>query len=410
MGGKVTCGFLFHPYFGPTLKEGALFKLLDENKELYVTFFDNTKENRWDPKKHIQYNRQFLCPTLVTTTYKERYIKAVQDDYVNILFKDYPTMKYSFINWEYEPWAEFHTSPSPQKTAHCFCDLCKASFRKWAGLKDDLPLDNETILKQYYVKWRNFRNYQDGQVHIIIGDALADIGKEAIFYSGTHQRSYWKAAGEAKYKVFLGCPGNPPADRFWQKNMDSAMDFFRKNTRHRNIMGQRFIFQPSTYSWSINRENGWLTCNVLSHDGFIHPQTWKTQVIRTLASLHGGIDLQNPLEMVAGIRYYVGEATRMIAKYEKFFTEGTRQDDSVESADIAYPDVLVLTLNDERLVMLFNESPKEKEVRIVNRSLPERSRGFSFYDGKEIDAVRECKISIPAHDVAVIHIHQGKVE
>ena len=85
-----------------------------------------------------------------------------------------------------------------------------------------------------------------------------------------------------------------------------------------------------------------------------------------MASLHGGLDLQNPLEMVSGIRYYIGEGTRLIAKYEKLFTDGKRQDNLAVSNEINYPNLLVLTNGNERLVLAFNEGSKPQKVSIRN--------------------------------------------
>lgn len=402
-GGQVTCGFLFHPYFGPKVKESELFKLMDRNKELYATFFDGSKENGWNSKKHAQFNNQFFCPTLISSKYKKAFMRTIRDDMQKIFFKDYPNQKYTFINWEYEPWAELHNPMFKNMPAHCFCSHCKENFRRWAKIPDSVKLDNQTIYRKYYAEWRDFRYHMDGKVHEIIGDALESIGKTAIFYTGAGQKGYWLAAAKAKFLPFPGCPGNPPADSHWQKNMDDLYDFFQKNTIHRKIIGQRFIFTPSTYSWNVNRANGWLKAAVLSHDGILHPETWKMQLIRVMASLHGGLDLQNPLEMISGIRYYIGEATRLIAKYERLFTEGTRQDNLAVSKEIRYPNLLVLTHSKERLVLAFNEGARPLKVSIRNLKLPENARAYSFYEGKQYPA-GQLTITIPANDVAAFHI------
>ncbi|MBO5725157.1 MAG: hypothetical protein J6S58_10050, partial [Lentisphaeria bacterium] len=182
MGGNVTCGFLFHPYFGPKFKNSAVYKLMDQNKELYATFFDNSKEDRWDPKKHTQFNKQFFCHTLATTKYASALAKAVKDDYINIIFKDYPNQKYTFINWEYNPWAELQNKAETNQPAHCFCLHCKEAFRKWAKLPASEKLDNQTIFRKYYVPWQTFRYEMDAKAHKLFSDAIASAGKEVIFY------------------------------------------------------------------------------------------------------------------------------------------------------------------------------------------------------------------------------------
>ena len=404
MGGNVTCGFLFHPYFGPKLKNGAVFKLMDQNKELYATFFDNSREARWDPKKHTQFNKQFFCHTLATTKYAKEFARAVREDYVNIIFKDYPNQKYTFINWEYNPWAELQNKAEHNQPAHCFCTHCKENFRKWAKLPAAEKLDNQTIFRKYYAPWQKFRYELDAKAHKLFADAIRSVGKEIIFYSNTSQKGYWDAAKDVKHTLFLGCPGNPTADRVWQRHLDDTMAYFRNNTIHRKIIGQRFIFMPSTYSWSVNRPVGYLKCIVLSNDGFIHAPSWKTQLIRVMASLHGGLDLQNPLEMVAGVRHYVGEATRLIGTYEDLFVKGIRKDSLASSKEIAYPDLLVLTLGNERLLLAFNEFPTPKKVTILNKGLAKGAKGKSFYDGKTFADPSRITVTIPGWDVVAIHI------
>ena len=402
-GGQVTCGFLFHPYFGPKLKNSSLFRLMNANKELYATFFDGSKENGWNSKKHAQFNNQFFCPTLISTKYKAAFVKTIKEDMLNIFFKDYPTQKYTFINWEYEPWAELYKPSYKNMPAHCFCDHCKANFRKWAKIPASVKLDNQTLYRKYYQAWRDFRYYMDGKIHGIIGDALESIGKRAIFYTGSGQKGYWRAAAKAKFLPFPGSPGNPPADSSWQKHLDDLYKFFTTETIHKKLMGQRFIFSPTTYSWGVNKTKGYLKSHVHSHDGFLHPETWKSQLLRVMASFHGGLDIQNPLEMISGIRYYIGEATRLIAKHEKLFTDGVRKDDLAVSKEIKYPNLLVLTHGKERMVLAFNEGSKPLKVTLKHLGLPKNAKAFSFYEGKSYPAAQQT-ITIPASDVAAIYI------
>ena len=143
----------------------------------------------------------------------------------------------------------------------------------------------------------------------------------------------------------------------------------------------------------------------MSNDGFIHPESWKTQSIRLFAALQGGYDLQNPLELVSGIKYYVGEATRMAAKYEKIFWNGKRNDKLASSKEIAYPDLLVMEHGKERLVMLFNEGDSPKRVTIKNLKLAGQKKAFAYYGNKFLGDPASFTITIPAKDAEVIHIY-----
>ena len=142
----------------------------------------------------------------------------------------------------------------------------------------------------------------------------------------------------------------------------------------------------------------------MSDDGYVHPETWKGETLRILATLQGGLDFQNPLVMVGGIKYYVGEATGFIAKYENLFYYGKRNDKLAVSKEIAYPDLLVLEHDGERLVLLFNESETPKQVTVKSTGLLSGQKGKACYSGRTFDKPENITLTVPANDVEVIHI------
>ncbi len=406
-GGTLMLGYLNHPIWGSKLPDGAVTQLFRDHPDLFCLYFNGERrtEHLLNGKILAHKLRIQFCPSLITGKYANDFYKAVQTDYRNFFFKDYPDTKYVFLNWEQEPWTgTIYTRSTDPSQAFCFCPLCKDAFRKWAKLSANADLSNESIFKNYYDQWRAFRYSQDAAIHAIVVKAIQDMGKTVFFYSWSNHFGYWEAAKDIPYYVFLGCPGNATADRRQQISMDEYMTFHKGKLGRRNIVGQRFVFFPQTYGWNTEQKEGWLKFNVMSEDGYIQPKTWKGQTIRILATLQGGLDLQNPLEMVSGIKYYVGEATRMISEYEKIFHDGVRNDKLAKSKEFAYPDMLVLTLGKERLVLLFNETDKPKTVTVRNLSLQGGEKAKAYYADKTFPNAAEITLTIPANDVEAVHI------
>ena len=404
-GGTQMFGYLNHPIWGARVKDGGVMRLFRKHPDLYAEYFTGKRRGEEDRNAPAHTWKFQFCPSLVLSRYKAEFSDAVKEDYRNFFFKAYPDAKYVFLNWEQEPWtgSVYEKSSNPEN-AFCFCGLCKENFRKWAKLPADADLSNQTIFKNYYEPWRKFRYSQDAGVHRIVVDAIRSLGKQVMFYSWSNHFGYWEAAEGIPYTVFLGCPGNGTADRRQQISMDEYMKFHKGKMKRSHIVGQRFVFFPQTYGWNTEQKEGWLKFNVMSDDGYVHPETWKGETLRILATLQGGLDFQNPLEMVGGIKYYVGEATRIIAKYENLFYYGKRNDKLAVSKEIAYPDLLVLEHDGERLVLLFNESGTPKQVTVKSTGLLSGQKGKACYSGRTFDKPENITLTVPANDVEVIHI------
>ncbi len=404
-GGKLIMGYLNHPIWGSKLLDGEVTRLFRDHPELFCLYYTGERKTNLDPNIAAHKLEIKFCPSLVNGKYRQEFYQAVLEDHRNFFFKDYPQAEYVFLNWEQEPWTgNIYTKSTNPTGAFCFCPLCKEQFREYAKLPPDADLSNENLFRNYYEQWRSFRYTQDAATHAIVTRAIQDLGKKVYFYSWSNHFGYWEAAKDIPYNVFLGCPGNGTADRRQQRAMDEYMKFHQGKLGRKNITGQRFIFFPQTYGWKTDKAEGWLKFNVMSEDGYIHPETWKWQLIRILATQQGGCDLQNPLEMVSGCKYYIGEATRMVAQYENIFYDGQRNDVLAVSEQIAYPDLLVLTLENERLVLLFNESEEPKTVTVRNLSLTGNETARAFYADTALPQAGEFSITIPASDVEVVHI------
>ena len=204
--------------------------------------------------------------------------------------------------------------------------------------------------------------------------------------------------------IFSNCPGSPAADGYQQKHLDKMMAMLRDKAGmdRSKVMGQRFSFY---YYYHIKAPHEfWKRWTVLSPSGYVEPKSWKTQILRVVAAFGMGIDLQNSFECSGGMLYWIGEATRILATYEDLFHEGER-DDSLAAYDaLEYPHILVLKRGPERLVLLFNEGDQPQPVTLRNRDGQTRQDATVFGTAQKPDAPAEVRLTIPAQDVAVVHI------
>jgi hypothetical protein len=253
-------------------------------------------------------------------------------------------------------------------------------------------------MQRWRTEWLGFRDWQDGEIQRRMAGVCHALGRQYMTYSWSSNDGFWAACKDKIDVAFAGCPGNSVADSHYQKGLDEFAGGFRERTGLKRALGQRFVFFHD-----VNKD-GW-QAQVLSHDGFVQPKSWKTQVLRVVAALGGGVDLQNSFEFVAGLRYWLGEATRIISEFEPLFWEGERADDLATCDGLAYPNVLVLRRSDERLVLLFNEAPTPVVVTLRNRDVPAGQTATVYGTDVRTDTPAEMRLTVPAEDVAVVHFH-----
>lgn len=94
----------------------------------------------------------------------------------------------------------------------------------------------------------------------------------------------------------------------------------------------------------------------------------------------------------------------MISAYEKIFHDFVRNDKLAESKDIAYPDMLVLTLGKERLALLFNETDKPKTVTVRNLSLQGGEKAKAYNADKTFPNAAAFTLTVPPNDAEAVHI------
>ena len=121
-------------------------------------------------------------------------------------------------------------------------------------------------------------------------------------------------------------------------------------------------------------------------------------VLRLLATYRIGIDICNVDSCLGGIDYYIGEATRAAADLEEFFLKGKREDAFHGIKNMAYPDMLGLTLGKKRMLLLFNDKQKSRKVTL---SLKKGEKARAYYSSKTYSAGNHT-LTIPAENAEIL--------
>lgn len=298
-------------------------------------------------------------------------------------------------------WADFeHPVLTPDgKGSGGFTDRNKEAFRQWAGLPEDADLSDANIVGSYRSQWEAFRHQQDARIIGKMRQMWSSKGFPFMLYSQGGNRLLWNELKGRIDIAFPGTPGDHPADSYYQKLLDDAAKRFRQEQDFPMVIGQRFP-PRLTGQWYP----GMGFCKPLSHDGFAHPRSWKSQVIRVVAAMGGGIDLTHAQGWGGGSLYYIGEATRLISAFEPLFWDGERADDLAASEQIKYPNLLVLKLGKERLVLLFNEGEEPLSVVLENKRLAPGQVATVFETDIRTNNPAKMKVTVPPEDCVVVHI------
>lgn len=400
-GGIVALGFGNYPLHGDRLgAEGALGQLLRSKPESQAKFFNGTSD--W--AKRGQY-----CPSFATGAGAAEFKEAVKKDISLMMhggkgtkFFGAPNAAIYWTDWEEDPWMSVKGSSEPARSgdgSYCFCKRCKEDFRNCAKLPPEADLSDDAIFKNHKLEWKAFRNELDGRVNGLTREACNELGMQYMLYSGAHQRQFFEACKDKVDKVFIGMPGEGRAVGDRQKRFDDTMTFFREKVGMRSVVGQ--LFASSIASGILDgkpQPASWMK------DGFIDAKSLKPQILRLVASFHGGVDLNSAVERCAGQLYYIGEAARIISEHEELFTEGERADYLAESAQIKYPALLVLKKDKERLVLLFNEGDSPLRISLKNKDLEPGLEAEIVGVGRAPGSPEIIELTVAPNDVAVVHI------
>ncbi|MFH2067956.1 MAG: hypothetical protein ABII89_00615 [Candidatus Omnitrophota bacterium] len=398
---KANSKFILWPHINMPLNYGVNLSGASDNYHdwlvkhpaAHARFYNDTPQ--WGTNDATGYA---YCTQYVLTDDDGSFDTAVRDDYTALLAdvtdKDNHPLPVDtvFLDWEY-----YNINPDGTGT-HCFCDRCKTAFRTYANLPADLNLTDQALVEQYREKWLAFRNFQDSEIQKKITEICHALGKKYMVYSWAHNSGFWDNCRGKIDIPFPGYPGFNPAGSHLQKTLDDQATYYGELGFKNNIVGQQFQFLRDV------SKDGWKNVAISSHSGLVEPQNWKSQILRIVTAFHGGVDLSEGTDVLcAGVRYWIGEATRILAEYENLFARGERADALASSGQIAYPNLLVLKKGNERLVLLFNEGDKPLPVVLANAETGSGQTARIYGTGRVLQP-EKMNLVIPANDVTIVHI------
>jgi len=368
--------------------DGAFGRLMLDEPEARARYFNDGLE--WTV------NRQF-CRSFVTGKGAAAFKAAVRKDIALMLhggtekYIGFPKAYYYFVDWEQLPWQSHNV-----KHPFCFCQNCKNAFRRHAKLPATTDLTDDAIRKNHKREWSSFRHELDGRVNGIVREVCGELGLRYMYYDMVAYKENWPSL---KGNIDIAFPGLPGGDVCYgnrQAHVDRFARFLRDEVGLPRAIGQQFA---ADYNCKHPWDN-WKS----RQEEFFRPQMLKTQILRIVAATHGGIDLNCSFKCFAGMKYYIGEATRLIAEHEDLFWDGERDDDPAVSEQIEYPNLLVLRKGDERLVLLFNEGTQPLTVQLRNKSLKPGQKATIYYASFSDDTPAAMEVTIAPEDVEAVHI------
>jgi len=384
-----------YPFYGmKNVTSRAGYRWLQEHAEARARYFEDSET--WE-------ERDQYCPSYVVGEGRAAFLAEVKGAYRGMLEK-LPGASIIWSDWEEVAWDPAHGSPGAGardgKGSWCFCDRCKAEFRKWANLSADADLSDAAIFKNYKAQWDTFRVGLDGKVAAIARQAANELGKPYMLYSWSSHTKLWPALKGSIDSAFPGVPGNEAGNAAGQKYLDDIMVMFRDKVglSRDTVMGQEFAM-GHCYARIVNPQT------FLSQaSDYEDPKLQKREILRVVAALGLGVDLCTSMDRTGGMLYWIGEATRILATYEDLFHEGERDDSLATCDQLQYPNVLVLKRGPERLVLLFNEGDKPLQVTLQNKDVKPGQVATVFGADRKTDSPATMTVAIPEQDVAVVHI------
>ena len=370
-------GFPMHTFY-MGLQPFSYYDELCKNKEMQATYFGSKCTWGENPFHYTMY-----CPSYMLTTEKGRkfYAEAVEAG-LKLTRGNCTNADFIFYDWESDPWVT--RKGEPGNGSYCFCERCRAEFAKENKLSA-VP-DAKTIHEKYYKAWEKFRTAQNNRLMQVVYQICHKMNLKVMFYTQTQMTPYYHHAGGPYDIFFLGYPAKKGADSSVQKDLDN----FRKQLNQYYPEGMIAQIFPCP-SNNGSAQDG-------SVDGIYVQSRWKTMTLRLLATYRIGIDIENVDHCLGGIDYYIGEATRAAADLEEFFLKGKREDAFRGIKNMAYPDMLGLTLGKKRMLLLFNDKQKSRKVTL---SLKKGEKARAYYSRKTYSAGNHT-LTIPAENAEIL--------
>ena len=368
--------------------ENLTYRTLADHPELQGKFYSGGKEAfenglgyRWDPWYDLTKSMMW-CQEYVSSdanefydTLRPRFAEA-KEKLGDILF--------TFWDWEYQTlqWS-------------CFCDRCKAAFRKYAKLPADAQLDDETIVTKHGKQWIAFRMDQSArhQLRMMQFCKEYDVLLTNWHPGGSLETSDfdYRLLGDAYEYHFMGWPGYglPLVGAGRGKDFNSS---WKKMSPNIHLAGQSI---PDMFPGVV-----------------IDERMFKIWALNVALGTYGGgwvmwLDSMYPLPQTHGMSYFLGEATRFINGYEEYFQKRKYITDKfVQEGLKGRPnELLALESPDgkEALVLLFNQSDGPAEVTVTVKDGAAGWTKVRQWEGPEFPRADKVTLTVPEKDVIALH-------
>jgi hypothetical protein len=265
------------------------------------------------------------------------------------------TIRPSTLDYDYEygPFAGPHS---------CYCDRCLKAFRDFAKLPEGQKLDADLISRQYREQWVDFMARRVAKLFGAFHRTIHELSPDSHFsvYSGyatpDNAERYgvdWRYVGEEKGCDHAGCGYGRPVE---------AVAATREALKGIPLVCGALL---TPYERDILTPVTALT---------------KAWLLRTVLDSTGGVLVYERTELDGRSWIAMGEATRLVAKYEDAFVHGKHL--SLPGLDPAQ--VEALQHEGTTLVLMMNPTSKPVSLKV---SLPaEWGSGEEFYSGSKVDA------------------------
>ncbi|MEM5831214.1 MAG: hypothetical protein QXO40_03365 [Candidatus Aenigmatarchaeota archaeon] len=322
-------------------------------------------ERRFNPKDA---RKNQICTTLLLgNTHAWAFVEKAIKEWVE-------KYKVDHVNWDYE-------ANVFESYLSCYCEKCLNEFKKFSGIPLDKNLTPELIRKEYKKEWIEFMNMRMANLAGKMRDAVKKVNPEIKFsvYSA-YQSDYnkerygidWKMLSD---KIDLGMCG-------YGRNIKELEDTLNSLGKTPLVCGEL------VYPYDEKSEE--------------YPKyASKATLIRRAVDSTGGILVYSLAQLDGRTFYSIGEVSRLIADYEEFFVNHKKNNSLIEVEGISSNDFVVFVYDNQMLIILINETEKERQAKILVKTFNPKMDVFDYYGNKNLGNQQIITTKIPPNDVKV---------
>lgn len=283
---------------------------------------------------------------------------------------------------EYECLMFDHEVPVFKHYSCCFCNRCLQEFAKQYKIKGKIKRWH--LLTRYKDKWVDFKCRQNAKIMGLIKKYAHQANPKCklFMYCGYEKPLFHSHAG-VNFKYcnnsvdVVTCGYGRPLDR---------ISLTKKLIAPTQLVGGELIWWRHGGSYDLDK---------------IRPR-----LFRRITDSLGGMFLFYTSYVDGRFWNAVGDISRLVSEYEKFFIKGKYGAGLVKvlsGGSVADVTVLKNSAN-ERLIFVFNNTDKTKKFVLLNKRLPAKASCFEYYTKKEISSPSKINVVVPPQDVKVIVI------